>query len=106
MEAPGMIFDLLAHPGSISGGDIEPLPLTWGKRGSPFSSASSSSPLMNLGSQASSASAIPQLSPVCAQHGTLGLAELEARTLCLDSCCLSGYSSVWHLLDYEYVSKE
>lgn len=58
MEAPGMIFDLLAHPGSVSGGDIEPLPLTWGKRGSPFSSARSSSPLMNLGSQASSASAI------------------------------------------------
>lgn len=106
MEASGMTFGLLGHPGSVSGGDREPLPLTWGKGRSPFSSASSSSPLMNLGSQASSASAIPQLSPVCAQHGALGLAELEARTLSLDSCCLLGYSSVWHLLDKEYVLNE
>lgn len=70
VEASGMIFGLLAHPGSVSGGDREPLPLTWGKGGSPFSSASSSRPLMDLGSQASSASAIPQLSPVCAAWNT------------------------------------
>lgn len=101
---------LRGHPGSISGVDREPLALTWGEGGSPFSSASPSRALMNLGSQTCFASTIPPGLPaqfLLCPAGSTGLAGLEAGTLSLDSCCHFGfYPSVWHLLDDEYVLKE